>query len=113
MKNRLAYLVRDGMKKATAGQVSEYLLEGEEFETVGERLVVLDGEGNSVVTVVVTKVDVVRFDEVPDEFALAEGEGDLNAADFRESHNGFWSSMGTPVADDTMIVTIYFELGKS
>ena len=76
IKTRLANLIRDGVKGATAGQVIEYLLEGEEVETVGENLVILDGSGQSVGTVVVTKVEVLRFDQEPDSFAIAEGEGD-------------------------------------
>ena len=58
------------MKKATAGQVAEYLLEEEEIETVGERLVVLDGTATPVATVVVTKVEVWRFDKLPDSFLI-------------------------------------------
>ncbi len=110
MKTRLANLVRDGIKRATAGHLAEYLLEGELVETVGERLVVLDGSGKSVGTVVVTKIEILSFDEVPDGFALAEGEGDLSAAEFRESHRKYWASVGTPVTDETMIVTVYFKL---
>ena len=110
MKTRLANLVRDGIKKATAGQTVEYFLEGEVVENVGERLVVLDGSGQSVGTVVVTKVEVLRFDEIPDSFALAEGEGDLNADDFRKSHSQYWESIGTPVTGETKIVTVSFEL---
>jgi len=53
---------------------------------------------------------VSRFADVPDEFALAEAEGHLNAADFRESHSRYWSSIGTPVTDDTMVVQLYFDL---
>ena len=95
---------------ATAGHLAEYLLEAEEVETVGERLVVLDGSGASVATVVVTKVEVVRFDEIPDGFAQAEGEGDLDAEDFRVSHTKYWDSIGAPVSGDTLIVTVYFKL---
>ena len=50
------------------------------------------------------------FLDVPDEFALAEAEGDLNAADFRASHLAFWSGIGEEINDDTMVVTIYFDL---
>ena len=48
--------------------------------------------------------------EVPDEFALAEAEGDLNAADFRASHRAFWGANGFEVKDDTKVVLLYFEL---
>ena len=49
-----------------------------------------------------------EFADVPDEFALAEAEGDLNAEDFRASHTSYWSSVGTPVAADTLVVQLYF-----
>jgi hypothetical protein len=47
---------------------------------------------------------------VPDEFALAEVEGDLDAADFRASHTAYWEAVGTPVTDDTLVVQLYFDL---
>jgi RimJ/RimL family protein N-acetyltransferase len=47
---------------------------------------------------------------VPDEFALAEAEGDLNAADFRGSHMEYWTKAGETVTNDTMINQIYFTL---
>ena len=48
--------------------------------------------------------------DVPDEFALAEAEGDLNAADFRASHMEYWTKAGETITDDTMINQIYFTL---
>jgi uncharacterized protein YhfF len=57
-----------------------------------------------------TRVVVSRFADVPDEFALAEAEGDLDAADFRASHTAYWDAVGTPVTDDTLVVQLYFEL---
>lgn len=110
MRRRLVDLVVHGNKRATAGLLSEYEAEGEPLEHVGERLAVLDDDGNRVATVAVTKVVVSRFADVPDRFALAEAEGDLDAADFRASHRTFWSSVGTPVTDDTLVVQLYFDL---
>jgi uncharacterized protein YhfF len=55
-------------------------------------------------------VEVLRFSDVPDEFALAEAEGDMNAADFRASHLAYWTRVGESVTDETLIVTVYFDL---
>jgi uncharacterized protein YhfF len=55
-------------------------------------------------------VEVVRFADVPDEFALAEGEGDLSGKDFRESHLRYWSKLGFQITDETQIVLLYFDL---
>jgi uncharacterized protein YhfF/GNAT superfamily N-acetyltransferase len=106
----LVDLVVNGNKRATAGLLSEYEDEGEPLEHVGERLAVLGDDGAHVATVVATRVEVSRFADVPDEFALAEAEGDLDAADFRSSHTAYWASVGTPVTDDTLVVQLYFDL---
>ena len=110
MRQRLVDLVINGNKRATAGLLSEYEVEDEPLEHVGELLAIVDDVGHHVGTVKVTKVVVSRFSDVPDEFALAEAEGDLDAADFRASHINEWSSVGTPVADDTLVVQLYFDL---
>ena len=110
MREKLVDLVVNGNKRATAGLLAEYEEEHEPLEHVGERLAIVDDDGRHVATVAVTKVVVSRFADVPDEFALAEAEGDLNAADFRESHRRFWSSVGTPVTDDTLVVQLYFDV---
>ena len=99
-----------GNKRATAGLLSEYESEGEEVEHVGELLAMVDNEGRQVATLQVTRAEVLRFADVPDEFALAEAEGDLNAADFRASHHDYWTRAGETVTDDTMVVTVYFDL---
>jgi len=99
-----------GNKRATAGMAAEYEIEGEEVEYIGECLAMLDNESKHVATLQVTRVDISPFADVPDEFALAEAEGDLNAADFRASHYAFWTRAGETITDDTMINQIYFTL---
>ena len=110
-REKLNSLVLTGIKKATAGTLeSDYKAEGEEIEEVGEHLAVLDNEGNQVAVIKATKIEVRKFSEVPDEFALAEGEGDLSGDDFRKSHSDYWSRIGIEVKSDTEIVLLYFEL---
>ena len=99
-----------GKKRATAGLAAEYETEGEEVEYIGECLAMLDNDSRHIATLQVTRVDISRFADVPDEFALAEAEGDLNAADFRASHYAFWTRAGETIIDDTMINQIYFDL---
>ena len=106
----LVDLVLHGNKRATAGLLSEYLSEGEPVEHVGELLAMLDNNGQHVGTLRVTRAEVLPFGEVPDEFALAEAEGDLDAADFRASHTAYWSRQGETMTDETPVVTVYFDL---
>jgi uncharacterized protein YhfF len=109
-RENLVNLILHGDKRATAGLRRDYDLEGEEVEHVGELLAMLDNDGAHVGTLRVTRVEVLRFADVPDEFALAEAEGDLNAADFRASHLDYWTKAGEHVDDDALIMTLYFDL---
>lgn len=109
-RDKLVDLVLHGRKRATAGLFTEYEFEGEPIEHVGELLAMVDSNGRHVGTLRVTLVEVLRFADVPDEFALAEAEGDQNAADFRSSHREYWTNVGEVITDDTLVVTIYFDL---
>jgi RimJ/RimL family protein N-acetyltransferase len=109
-RENLVNFIINGNKRATAGLAADYEKEGEEVEFVGECLSMVNTDGNHVATLQVTRVDISRFADVPDEFALAEAEGDLNAADFRASHMEYWTKAGETVTDDTMINQVYFAL---
>ena len=87
IRTRLIDFIVNGNKRATAGLLDDYAKESEPIESVGECLAMLDNSYQHVATLRVTLVEISRFIDVPDEFALAEAEGDLNAADFRASHS--------------------------
>ncbi|MFG1742671.1 ASCH domain-containing protein [Micromonospora chalcea] len=110
LRTRLNTLVLSGVKTATAGLVQEYDDENEELEHVGERLVLVDDNDEFVAVVEVTGVEVVRFADVPWDFARAEGEGDRSIEEWREGHGAYWARQGTPVTDDTRIVCLRFRL---
>lgn len=107
---KLTELVLHGNKRATAALLREYEQEGEAVEHVGELLALIDDDGKHVGTLKVTRVDVCELIHVPDEFALAENEGDLSAEDFRESHLAYWKRVGEVVDDHTLIVQVYFDV---
>jgi uncharacterized protein YhfF len=110
-RDKLISLILDGNKRATAGTLEwDYIAENELIETVGEKLAVIDNDNRHIATIEATRVEVKKFADVPDEFALAEAEGDLNGDDFRESHYAFWSKLGLPITDETEIVLVYFDL---
>ena len=112
-RENLVNLVLHGNKRATAGLLHDYDREGEPVEHVGELLAMTDNDGRHVGTLRVTRVDIARFADVPDGFALAEAEGDLCAADFRASHLDYWTRVGETITDDTLCVLIYFDLVES
>jgi len=104
-------LVLSGTKRATAGLLeSDYQAENEPVETIGERLAVLNNEGIQIATIQVTDVSVTKFSEVPNSFAIAEGEGDLSSEDFKASHLKYWTKNGANISDETLVVLVYFNL---
>lgn len=110
-RDKLISLILDGNKRATAGTLErDYVAENESIEAVGEKLAVLDNQNRHVATIQATRVEVKKFAEVPDEFALAEAEGNLSGDDFRASHFAFWSKLGLDIKAETEIVLVYFDL---
>ncbi|MEU7931772.1 ASCH domain-containing protein [Micromonospora echinofusca] len=110
LRTRLNTLVLAGVKTATAGLTTEYAEEGEELEHVGERLAFVDDEDALVGVVEVTGVEVVRFADVPWDFAHSEGEGDRSIEEWRAGHAAYWARVGTPVTDDSEVVCVRFRL---
>ena len=109
-RQKLINFILHGNKRATAGLLRDYEAENEPLEHVGEVLAMIDNDGQVVGKLKITRVEVLPFIDVPDEFAIAEAEGDLCAADFRQSHREFWEAEGETISDDTEIVTLYFDL---
>jgi uncharacterized protein YhfF len=110
-RDELIALVLDGNKRATSGTLQwHYRAENEPIESVGEKLAVIDNQKQHVATIEVTRVEVKKFADVPDEFAIAEAEGDLSGDDYREGHLRYWTNLGLAITDETEIVLVYFEL---
>lgn len=111
LRDKLNALVLTGRKQATAGLLeADYRAEGEEPETVGERLVLVGSDGQRVTEVVVESVDITPLGSVPWDFARAEGEGDADLAEWRAGHIAYWQSVGRTVDDRTDIVCVRFAL---
>ena len=109
-RDKLLNFIFNGSKRATAGLLEDYEDDGEPLEDIGEVLVVVGNQSEEVGRIRITKIEVKNFIDVPDEFALAEAEGDLTAEDFRNSHRAFWSEYGIKVQDETKVVLLYFDL---
>ena len=103
-------LVLAGRKTTTTGLLEDYTKEAEDLEHLGEWLALLDDHGRSIAVVEITGVAVTPFSEVTWEHARAEGEGDASLEEWRAGHRGYWSSLGTPVADGTPVVCLAFRL---
>ncbi|WP_317968277.1 ASCH domain-containing protein [Sporosarcina oncorhynchi] len=91
MADELAKLVLEGKKTATASNYTLYSLENEPLPTAGLHNVILDGDGKAIAIVETTDVTVVPFDEVTEEQAYLEGEGDRSLTYWRDVHETFFA----------------------
>ncbi len=94
MADELGKLVLDGRKTATASLFWAYEKDDEALPVVGDRSILTDGVGNPLCIIETVEVNIWPFNEVPPEFAAAEGEGDLSLKYWREAH---WSFFGQSV----------------
>lgn len=89
--DRLAALVLEGKKTATASLYQLYLDEGEKVPEIGCYSVITDHKGEALCVVRDTDVTIVPFDEVSSIHAYLEGEGDRSLEYWREVHRQFFS----------------------
>jgi uncharacterized protein YhfF len=111
--DRLLALVLDGTKTATASAAWEYQTEGEPLPAPGALGIVLDGAGRPRVLLATTEVLVVPFDEVDEDHAHAEGEGDRSLTHWRETHERFFgehTASGRPFRPDMPVVLERFQV---
>jgi uncharacterized protein YhfF len=89
--DELLDLVLAGAKSATASALWDYEAAGEAPPEPGGLGILLDGSGRARALVQTTEVRVARFDEVDEEHARLEGEGDLSLGRWREEHEQFFT----------------------
>ena len=61
-------------------------------QDVGRRDVALDWDGNPALLIETVEVSIMRFRDVPEDFALAEGEGDFQA--WKQGHIAYFARNG-------------------
>ena len=88
--NQLAALVLAGRKRATAALLWSHEQENKPLPRPGDLSIVTDFAGTAVCVIKTSRVDIVRFDEVSEEFAATEGEGDGSLAYWRRAHEAFF-----------------------
>src|SRR5699024_7216869 len=92
-------LLRLALADITSGPASslgDYEAEDEPLPAVGDLSIILDGAGRPRAVLEVTSVRIVPFDQVTEEHARAEGEGDRTLGTWGASMNG--SGASTPLA---------------
>jgi uncharacterized protein YhfF len=98
--DRLADLVKRGIKTATCSAYLFYEMEGDSLPSVGDHSVILNAREEAVCIIETTKVSIVPFKEVPAEHAWKEGEGDRSLACWRRVHEKFFKAELTETDQD-------------
>ena len=89
--NELARLVLAGTKRATGSLVWSYEKAPVPLPKAGDLSVVTDWAKTPLCVIQTQRVDILPYDDVPEEFAATEGEGDGSLTYWRRAH---WAYFG-------------------
>lgn len=87
----LAQLVVEGKKTATCSSFELYKVENEPLPKAGEYSIILDSDNLPVAIIQVESVEIYPLNEVPENFAIAEGEG--NYKEWWDAHVNFFTEL--------------------
>ncbi|WP_419881980.1 ASCH domain-containing protein [Peribacillus sp. B-H-3] len=112
--DHLAQLVIDGVKSATCSGLIFYEIENEPLPSVEDYSIILNSKDEPLAIIKTVDVNIIPMNEVPEEFAIAEGEGDRTYQYWKEAHEKFFSKelsdLGLGYSEDMMLVCERFEL---
>lgn len=109
-RDELNALIISGKKTATMAQAEDYVRDGEEPDKFGERMPLLDNLGKPIAMLTITRVDIMRFDDIGDDLAIAEGEGHVDAEHLKRGYKKYWKEGGIPVTGITIVHGVYFSV---
>ncbi len=112
--DKLAALVKKGVKSATCSAYDLYQTEGKPIPKAGDYSVILDSKEKAVCIVRTTRVYITAFDQVSQEHIYKEGEGDRSLEYWREVHIDFLihelARINKEFTESTLVVCEEFEL---
>lgn len=110
----LANLVVSGQKCATTSLYVWYERGGERLPQVFDYNIILNGRDEAVCIVETTNVIIVPFNEVTEEHAFKEGEGDRRLKTWQEIHRSFFTKelleIGLHFHDEMLVVCEEFRV---
>ena len=108
MADELGALIAAGTKTATCSALAEWEADGDALPEPGLLTIVLDGEGELLCIVETTEVTPKPFNQVDEQFACEEGEGDRSLAYWRAAHRRFFErylpEIGLAFSEEMMLV---------
>jgi len=112
--NECARLVLEGIKTATCSLKAAYKLEGEALAQVGQLMIVLNWDEVPVCIIETTSIKQIPFNQVSENFAFAEGEGDRSYRGWHFAHTNFFKSvcdeLGIKWSEDMELVCERFKV---
>jgi uncharacterized protein YhfF len=112
--NSLVQLYLDGHKTAGSSLLADFIAAGDQLPSIGKFWIVLDSTGEARCIVRTDRVDQTKFKEVGLEVAIAEGEGDLSLAYWRQAHADFFQpflqSWGVTDLEEAIVITEFFSV---
>ena len=112
--NKLANLVLNGVKKATAASLWVEKHDQGEIPKVGDYSIITDWDGVAKCIIQTTRLDVVPYNQVTEDFAKIEGEGDRSLEYWREVHEIYYtkecSRIGRKFTQDMPVICEEFEI---
>ena len=112
--DKLAALVKNGVKTATCSAYELYQAEGEPIPKAGDYSIILDSKGDAVCIVKTTRVYVAAFNQISQEHAYKEGEGDRSLEYWRKVHKDFLTrelaEINEAFTEHTQVVCEEFEV---
>lgn len=105
---RLIELVRSGKKRATCGALADFADDPASMPVVGRTDIAANWDGTPALVIKTLKVEQIRFCDVTEDMALAEGE-DENLKGWREGHKAFFARNGG-FDPEMMLVFEHFDL---
>nr|WP_321455065.1 ASCH domain-containing protein [uncultured Cohaesibacter sp.] len=92
--DELLALVLSGRKTASCDSLLLMQKENIPLPKVGDKYMLLDGRQRPAAVIETIAVVICRFDEVDEDFARSEGEGDLSYAYWRQGHEDYFTRNG-------------------
>ena len=112
--NSLYKIVLKGVKRATASLYLSYEHNKEEIPNKGSLSIITDWDENAKCIIQTTAVKMVPYNEVTEEFAAKEGEGDKSLKFWKRVHWKFFSEemeeIGKEPIEDMLVVCEEFKV---
>ncbi len=112
--DELGALIVSGIKTGTCSALWEWQAEGNPIPEVGLISITLNGAGEPICIIETTHIALRNFNEVDEDFARTEGEGDLSLRYWREAHQTFFSrvlpKIGRGFSEEMPLVCENFKL---